>query len=158
MIDDIWSGPGSVTPTVLGTVVLYAGALTMVRIAGRRTLAQFSAFDVLVTIAIGSVVAGAALPESPRPLDGIVVVGTFLLLQTLLGALRQKSRHARRYLDFQPEAVVEQGEVSASTSLLGAQLTRAEIESRLRQEGINELRGVALVILEPTGKFSIWRG
>lgn len=158
MIDDIWSGPDSVAPTVVGTIALYAAVLVMVRIAGRRTLAQFSAFDVLVTIAIGSVVAGAALPESPRPLDGIVVVATLLLLQTLLGAVRQHSRHARRYLDFEPETLVEDGEVSTSTSPFGAQLTRGEIESRLRQEGIDDVTGVALVILEPTGKFSIWRG
>ncbi|HVM07218.1 MAG TPA: YetF domain-containing protein [Acidimicrobiales bacterium] len=156
MIDRLWSGPTAVLPTVVGTVVLFAAVLTMVRLAGRRTLAQISAFDVLVTIAIGSVVAGAALPPQPKALDGALVVGTLLALQTLVAAARQRSDRLQRVLDFAPERIVEDGELSLSRSLASAQLTRDEVEARLRQSGVRDLGEVSLVILEPGGKLSVF--
>ncbi len=55
---------------VLSTVAMYLSVLIGVRIAGRRTLAQLSAFDAVVTIALGSIGADppsrATRREPPR--------------------------------------------------------------------------------------------
>jgi uncharacterized membrane protein YcaP (DUF421 family) len=157
MIDRLWSGPDSVVPTVTGTIVLFAMALALVRLAGRRTLAQISAFDVLVTIAVGSVIASAVLPPQPKALDGAVVIATMLAFQALLGKVRQRSDRLQKVLDFSPERIVDDGKLRLTESLWSAQLTREEVEARLRQHGVRDLGEVSLVILEPSGKLSVFR-
>jgi uncharacterized membrane protein YcaP (DUF421 family) len=111
-----------------------------------------------VTIALGSLAAGAALPSDPALLDFVGVLLTFLAMQVLIGAIRQRSRSVRSLLDFRPLVIVRDGEVSLRTSLWSAQMTDDELESRLRREGVGELAGARVVVLEPTGKVSVTTG
>lgn len=148
------SDPQQLLAVVGGTAALYGAVLVLVRVAGRRTLAQISAYDALVTIALGSVVATAALPARASVIDAVVVIVTLLVLQTLLGWLRQRFPLVQRLTDFAPMPILRSGQSHLSTSPWSAQLTVDELASRLRQQGITDLSAVDLVVLEPDGKLS----
>ena len=81
----LWSGFEQTGDVAVRTVLAYVVALALVRLAGRRTLAQLSAFDIVVTIAAGTVVGSTALPSRPAVSDGVTVLATLMLLQVLLG-------------------------------------------------------------------------
>ncbi len=49
-------------------------ALLGVRLAGRRTLAQISAFDAIVTIAIGTLVSSTAVSSTRTYLEGVTAL------------------------------------------------------------------------------------
>ena len=151
----LWSDLDQFAGTVVRTAFIYVTTLLAVRIAGRRTLAQLSAFDVIVTIALGSLAASAALPSDPALLDFVGVLLTFLTMQVLIGALRQRFGSVRTILDFPPLVVVRDGEVSLRRAPWTAQITRDELESRLRQSGVGDLGAARIVVLEPTGKVSV---
>lgn len=151
----LWSDIDQFAGTVVRTAFVYVATLLAVRIAGRRTLAQLSAFDVIVTIALGSLAAGAALPSDPSLLDFVGVLLTFLAMQVVIGAFRQRFRPVRSILDFPPRVIAQDGDVSIRNSLWSAQITRDELESRLRQAGVGDLGAARVVVLEPTGKVSV---
>ena len=154
---DLFSSGTQSLDTAVRTLLVYVLALALVRLAGRRTLAQLSAFDVLVTIAAGTVVGSAALPSKPAVSDGVVVLVTLFLLQVLLAALRQRSAVARRVLDFQPRTVVRSGRFEPGRAPSTAQLTDADLAALLRRHGVSDLPQVRLAVLEPTGKLSVLR-
>lgn len=85
---------------------MYGPALLAIRLAGRRTVARFSAFDVVVTTALGSLIASTAVGRDPSYGQGVTAMITLLGLQVGVGALRQRSAAARRLLDFTPWVVV----------------------------------------------------
>ena len=143
---------------VAGTVAMYLSTLIAVRVAGRRTVAQLSAFDVIITIAIGSLLASACVSAYPSYAQAIVALVTLLLLQIVVAAARRRFSGLSRLLEFEPRVVVRDGSVDLDESLLGAQLTRGELESALRHQGVFDLGQVRLVVLEPTGKVSVSRG
>ena len=151
----LWSSWEQLAGTAVATAIVYVCAVAAVRIAGRRTLTQLSAYDVVVTIAIGSLVASTALPSDATVADGVVVLLTFLLLQVLTSAARQRSATVRRVLDFRPEVVVADGAVDLRSAPWTAQLTLSELESRLRQSGVGDLSQARLAVLEPTGKLTV---
>jgi hypothetical protein len=69
---DEWLGASwrTVGFVVVGTVATYLSTLVAIRLAGRRTVAQLSSFDIVVTVAIGSLVASTASSNDdvrPRP-------------------------------------------------------------------------------------------
>lgn len=142
---------------VAGTVAIYISTLVAVRIAGRRTVAQLSAFDLIITIAIGSLLASACVSADPSYSQYMAALITLLLLQVAVAALRRRVSILSRLLEFEPQVVVRDGTVDLDKSLLGAQLTRAELESALRHQGVFDLGQVRLVVLEPTGKVSVSR-
>ncbi len=140
-----------------GTAAMYASTVVAVRVAGRRTLAQLSAFDVVVTIAIGSLLASTAVSRDASYAQGLTALVTLLVLQVVVAAARRRFGLLARVLDFEPRVIVENGKVHLDESPLGAQLTRGELKTALRQHGIFDDVGFRVVILEPTGQFSVQR-
>ncbi len=153
----LWSSWQDAADTGVRTLVVYCLALVLARAAGRRTLAQLSAFDIVVTIAAGTVVGSTALPKDPSVSDGLTVLVVLFALQVALGAARQRSAWVRSVLDFAPRRVVVDGEASLLRSPGSAQLTRTDLEAQLRRQGVTDLSHVRLAILEPTGKLSVLR-
>lgn len=147
-----WSTLGWV---VASTAAMYAITVAAVRVAGRRTVAQLSAFDAVVTIALGSIVAGTVLSPQPRLTQGVAAVLTLLTLQVLVAWTRQRVGPLRRYLEFEPELVVRDGTLELPSGLLSSQLTDEELGSRLRRQGVFDISDLAAVVLEPDGRISI---
>ncbi len=86
----LWSSLGDVAGTAVRTAAVYLLMLVAVRVAGRRTVSQMSAFDAIVTVALGSLAASSALPSNPALSDVAAALLTFLGLQVLIGAMRQR--------------------------------------------------------------------
>ena len=154
---DEWLGAswGTVGFVVLGTVATYVSTLAAIRLAGRRTVAELSAFDVVVTVAIGSLVASTAASDDPGYAQGVTALVTLLVLQVVIAALRQRSATLRRLLDFKPETVVDGGRVHLPSGPLSSQMTWDELQSKLRERGVFDLDDVILVVVEPTGELSV---
>ncbi|MBW3668213.1 MAG: DUF421 domain-containing protein [Actinobacteria bacterium] len=140
---------------VVSTVAVYCSALVAVRLAGRRTVAQLSAFDVVVTIALGSLIASTAVSRDPSYVQGTTAIVTLLALQVAAAALRQRFARMRRLLDFPPCVVARDGELALPTTPLGPQLTAGEVLSALRAQGVHSLDDVRLVVVEPDGRVSV---
>ena len=152
-----WLGtaPSTAAWVALGTVLIYLSALLAVRLAGRRTVAQMSAFDYVVSIALGSVIATTAVSDETPYLNGLVAIVVLLLLQIFLGALRKKSDFVRRATGFEPEVMYEKGEFDLPSSPLSAQPTLEEVKSKVRQTGLTDWSKVDRIILEPDGNVSV---
>lgn len=147
-----WADVGWV---VASTVAFYVTTFAAVRIAGRRTLTQLSAFDVLVTIALGSLLATTVVSDDPSYARGAAALLTLLGLQVGFAWLRMKIPVLRRVLEFPPEELLaEDGSLDLPSSPLSAQLTEEEVMTALRQAGIFDRSQVSVIILEPTGKLS----
>lgn len=153
----LWSSWGSVAGTAVGTAILYAIYILTIRLAGRRTLAQLSAHDIIVTVALGSLLAGTALPSPSAIADGVAVLVTLLVMQVLLAALRQRSSTMQEVLDFPPRVLVRDGVVDLRRSPFTEQLSEPELAAKLRQLGVTDLQGLRFVVLEPTGDLSVVR-
>ena len=74
---------GDGSPVVVG----YAGLIVILRITGKRTLAKMNAFDLVVTVSLGSVLAAAVLDENVSLAEAIaafVVLVNVVLYRVLL--------------------------------------------------------------------------
>jgi uncharacterized membrane protein YcaP (DUF421 family) len=147
-----WAAVGFV---VASTVATYLTVLVAVRLAGRRTVAQLSAFDLIVTVALGTLLASTIVSPDPSYVQASVGIATLLTLQVVVAALRRRSGFLRRVLEFEPEVVLRDGRLQLPSSLLSSQLSEGELRSRLREVGVFDLADVALVVLEPTGRISV---
>jgi uncharacterized membrane protein YcaP (DUF421 family) len=120
-------------------------------------VAQLSAFDIVVTIALGSLIASTAASRDPSYLEGSTAIATLLTLQVAAAALRQRFKPVRRLLDFSPWVVVRDGEVRLPVTPFGPQMTPDELFSKLREMDVSDLQTVRLVVIEPTGGVSVVR-
>jgi uncharacterized membrane protein YcaP (DUF421 family) len=138
-----------------GTLAIYASTVVAVRLAGRRTVAQMSAYDAVVTIALGSVLATTAVSSEVSYAVGITAIATLLVLQVGLAFVRRRFPRLRHLLEFAPEVVVEDGAVHLPTGPSTSQMTLDELRSQLRKQGVVDESTPALVLLEPDGRISV---
>lgn len=152
---NLWSNWAQVGGSVVRAVVIYVVAVVAVRIAGRRTLAQMSAFDIVVTIALGTLVASSALPSRPAVVDGVAVLLTLLGLQVSIATLRQRFPGVQRVTDYSLEVLLRDGKVQLHRGPFTAQVTHRDLEGKLRQHGMIDIDQLRLVILETGGQISV---
>lgn len=74
MPDMIFQNWGGIGRTLLVGVLAYVALILLLRLSGKRTLAKLNAFDLVVTVAIGSTLATILLSESVALAEGVVAL------------------------------------------------------------------------------------
>lgn len=74
------------------TPLVYLAAVALLRVSGKRSLAKLNAFDLIVTVALGSVLAGTVTSSSTALLTGVTGFGLLLLLQIVVSWLTSRRR------------------------------------------------------------------
>jgi uncharacterized membrane protein YcaP (DUF421 family) len=147
-----WLVAGSV---IIATVAIYLTVIVLVRVAGQRSLANMSAFDLGCVAALGAVIGRTMLLATPTLLSGVIVVVTLFVLQALLRALRRNPAVDRW---FHPMPVVlMDGAAMLPDNLRRAHVSADDLRQALRLAGITRLDQLAYVVLERNGQISVLR-
>src|SRR5262245_44035934 len=77
--------------TIVRACAIYGFLLLAFRLAGKRTLAQMTSFDLVLVMVIGDVTQGALVGQDERLGTVVVVIGTFIVLDVVLGWFKSKS-------------------------------------------------------------------
>ena len=147
---------GIVRTLVVGTLA-YAFLVLALRGAGKRTLAKLNAFDLVVTVAFGSVLASILLSEGVALAEGATALLLLIALQYAVASLSVRSRGFAKLVRSEPTLLLRKGE-PLEGALHRARVTHAELETVARSAGHGSLEGLEAVILESDGSFSVLPG
>lgn len=132
--------------------------VAIVRLIGVRALSKMTAFDFVITLASGSLLATAGTASEPAAfLQAVAALTTLLCLQYLLAWSRSHVRPFRRLVDNRPLLVVRDGEIDPD-GLRRSRMTPDDVRSKVRQAGIADMADVSALIVEATGDVSIVAG
>jgi uncharacterized membrane protein YcaP (DUF421 family) len=134
----------------------YVTVVVVLRLSGRRTLAKLNAFDLVVTVALGSTLATILLSADVSWAEGAVALALLALLQFVVAWATSRLPGGRSVVTARPALVLRRGEVLA-TALRGQRLTQAEVRQAVRASGAGDLTAVAAVVLESDGTLSVVR-
>ena len=138
------------------TAVMYLYALVFARFVGKRAVGQISPFEFILIIVISSA-AGDPMFYRHVPLThGILVLTVVLLLHRAMSFVTIRSERGEDVLEGEPLLVVEDGAVIASALGAGT-LSRRELMSLLRQQGIEDVGEVDKAFFEPGGQLSLFQ-
>ncbi len=154
MFFDSWAGLGRVL--VVG-VLAYASLILLLRISGKRTLTKMNAFDLVVTVALGSTLATVLLSKSVALAEGVLALGLLILLQYAITWASVRSPRFQAIIKAQPTLLVYRGEFLPG-ALKQQRVTQEEVMAVLRAQGRKRLDGVMAVVLETDGSFSVVPG
>jgi uncharacterized membrane protein YcaP (DUF421 family) len=149
-----FDGWDSILRTIIVGVFAYAGLVILVRVSGKRTLAKMNAFDLIVTVALGSTLATILLSRDTALLTGITAFVTLIVLQYAIAWLSVRSAFVRQLAKSEPRLLVRNGEL-LEKAMREERVTREEVLSAIRQNGRAELSQVHALILETDGTFSV---
>ncbi len=148
---DSWA---DVLRTVVIGVLAYAAIVLLLRVSGNRTLAKLNAFDLIVTVALGSVLATLLLNDSVALVRGLVAFGLLVGLQFLVAALSVRVRWVCRLVKAEPVLLLHRGRF-LEDAMRRQRVTHGDVLAALRTSGAAAPGAVAAVVMEADGSMSV---
>lgn len=153
MFFNTWQGLGRVI--VVG-VLAYASLVIFLRFSGKRTLSTMNAFDLVVTISLGSTLATTLLSKDVALAEGLLALSLLISLQFTVAWLSVRFPTIQHLVKSESTLLFHQGQMLQS-ALLSQRVTPEEVRAAIRNQGISQMSEVEAVILETDGSFSILR-
>lgn len=151
MMFDSWSGLGRV---VLVGALAYVALVAILRISGKRTLTKLNAFDLVVTVALGSTLATVLLSKDVALVEGVMAMALLVFLQYSITWASVRVPSIKRLIKSEPTLLVHRG-AFLDGALQAQRVTRQEVLSVLRGEGLSSVEKADAVVLETDGSFSV---
>ncbi|MCC5890314.1 MAG: DUF421 domain-containing protein [Alkalibacterium sp.] len=138
---------------VLGTFSYFLIVLVL-RLSGKRTLSKMNAFDFIVTVALGSVLANIIVNHETLFWEGIVAFCLLVFLQYLSTWLSARSSKFQSLLKSQPSLIYYDNQYDEKI-MKQERITKAEVIQAVRKDGYVALDDIAAVILESDGTLTV---
>jgi uncharacterized membrane protein YcaP (DUF421 family) len=151
MLFDSWAGLGRVL--LVGTLA-YVALVLLLRISGKRTLSKLNAFDLVVTVALGSTLATVLLSKSVALAEGALALALLISLQYAIAWLSVRSPRLEGMIKAEPTLLLHRGRF-LEQAMRAERITREEILAALRASGAAEPQAIAAVVLETDGSLSV---
>jgi uncharacterized membrane protein YcaP (DUF421 family) len=135
----------------------YVALVFTLRISGKRTLTKLNAFDFVVTVALGSTLATVLLSKDVSLAEGVVALALLVFLQYVISWGSVRLPWFSRIVKSEPTLLVHRGEFLEG-AMREQRVTRGEVLSILRKDGITAVSHAAAVVLETDGSFSVITG
>ena len=141
---------------VLRAGAVYAFLLVILRVAGKRELAQMTSFDLILLLVISNAVQNSINAGDDSLTGGLVSAVTLVAVNWLVAWATWRWRSVEKLVEGKPVRVVTDGKVHVG-ALRRELLTLSELRSALRKQGIARIGDCSRVTLEPDGTLSVVR-
>ena len=138
---------------VFRAVVVYAVVLVMVRVSGKRTVGQFTPFDLLVVVFLGTAVQNSLIGSDTSLLGGLILAATLLALNWGVGKLSARSRRFDRLVEGRPVVLVRHGTLYRE-ELQRQSVSEQDFALARRAAGFATLDEVDMAVLETSGEIT----
>jgi uncharacterized membrane protein YcaP (DUF421 family) len=141
---------------VLRSAAVFVFLWFLMRVIGKKELAEISAFELVLLVVIGDLVQQGVTQEDMSVTGAILATGTIALLVVSMSYASFRWRRADRVVEGVPVVIVSDGRMVTESMRL-ERLTEDEVVSAAREQGIGDVADVRFGVLEPDGKFSFVR-
>ena len=132
----------------------YVALVVMLRVSGKRTLSKLNAFDLVVTVALGSILATVTLSKSVPLAEGAAALALLIFLQFAITWLSVRFSVINHLVKSEPTLVARDGEFLRQ-AMQSQRLTEDEVRAAVRASGNEGLDAISSVILETDGSLSV---
>lgn len=150
---DSWSSLGRV---LVVTPLAYCALVAILRVSGARTLSKLNAFDLVVTVALGSTLATVLLNADVSLAEGVLALAMLVALQFVVGWSSNRWRSVERVVKSEPVLLYREGFLHGP--MRRARMTEDEVRQAARASGTASLDDVGAVVLETDGSLSVLPG
>lgn len=145
----------SVPIVILSAIVVYLAFVVIARIFGARSFTTTTTSDAVFVIMLGAVAGRGILGLEPTPATALVALVSLFSLELLFQGVR-KTHLAHRLTHTAPVVVFAEG-APVEEACTRTRTDTDDLVSAMRSAGIVNFSEVQLIILEPSGGYSIIR-
>ena len=141
---------------VFRAAVVFVLLHVVVRLVGRRELAEMEPFDIVLLVVVGDLIQQGVTQSDYSLTGAALAVSTMALLTVAFSYLAFRFRRLRPLLEGEPIVVLIDGQ-PIERNLRRHRITIEELRSEARLQQIGSLADVRWAVLEPNGRLSFIR-
>jgi uncharacterized membrane protein YcaP (DUF421 family) len=155
----VWSDlviPGvPVIEKIIRPLIVYFALVVLLRLFGKRELAQLNPFDLIVLLTISNTVQNAIIGNDNSLTGGLIGAAALMLVNFVMVRFLYHHEHLDRIVEGKATMLIENGQVLKDN--LDAELvTIAELEAAAHRQGFDSLDAVQRAILQPGGTLAFY--
>lgn len=140
--------------TVIRATAIYASLLVILRLSGRRTLAQLTPFDFVLLLIVAETTQQALLARDFSISNSVILILTLFSIDIALSFIKKSNPVVQSLLDGSPTVLISNGERNFH-AIKRARIELSDIlEAAREQHGLERLDQVKSAVLEPGGRIS----
>ena len=140
---------------IVRATVVYLVLLTMVRLTGKRTVGQFTPFDLVVVLLLSESVSGSINAQDDSLVGGLIGAATLLGLNVIIAFVSTRSKQFDSLVESNPVLVGRDG-VLYDDVLKRERVPRSDVEKAMREADCN-IDDMRMVILEADGNINVMK-
>jgi uncharacterized membrane protein YcaP (DUF421 family) len=154
-LSHILAGPGlPIAEKILRPVIVYVALVVLLRIFGKRELAQLNPFDLVVLLSLSNTVQNAIIGEDNSVSGGLVGALALLSINYVVVRFMFKHRRIDQLLEGTPTTLIMNGEICRE-GLARELLTVSELQTVAHRQGFSNIEDIEKCVLEPGGSLYI---
>jgi uncharacterized membrane protein YcaP (DUF421 family) len=139
---------------VIVGVISYVALILLLRASGKRTLSRMNAYDMVITMALGSILAKVLLTADQSISESITAMFVLIGLQYSVSVAMCHWRLLRHFLSAKPAVLFHEGAFTKST-MRRERVDKDEVQAAIHAKGIADIAMVEAVILGTNGDLSV---
>lgn len=152
--DHMFQLPLPILEKLVRPVLVYLVLVLLLRLFGKRELAQLNPFDLVVLLSLSNTVQNAIIGEDNSVTGGVIGAFSLLAINWLVARTLFRSPKLTRMLEGRATVLVSDGKIDRQ-AMQRESLTDADLLSVLHKQGFTHLHEAKRVELEPSGTFFV---
>ena len=150
MSHDLFTIGIPVAEKIIRTVAVYIAIALLLRLAGKRDLAELNTFDLVVMLLLSNVVQNALIGNDNSLLGGLISAAVLVGVNAIAVRAAASRPGLARVFEGSETVLVDDGEF-ARTALRHEGLREGDVEVALRRQGATDVTEVQRAVLAPGG-------
>jgi uncharacterized membrane protein YcaP (DUF421 family) len=152
LFDHMFQLPLPIVEKLARPVIVYLVLVLLLRLFGKRELAQLNPFDLVVLLSLSNTVQNAIIGDDNSVTGGVIGAFGLLAINWLVVRVLFRSPSLTRALEGRSDVLVRNGQIDAK-KLARESLTKEELVEVVHKQGFESVDQVRLCQLEPNGTF-----
>lgn len=154
MSHEMFSIPIPILEKIIRPIIVYFALIILLRIFGKRELAQLNPFDLVVLLSLSNTVQNAIIGNDNSVSGGVIGAATLLTINWLVVRVLYSSPRLSRTMGGVERTLITNGQVD-KYALKKELLSNEELLAVLHRQGFETFEEVSRCVLEPNGSFYI---
>ena len=127
----------SLLEKTIRTVGIYVAIAVLLRVAGKRDLAQLNTFDLVVMLLLSNVVQNAVIGDDLSIVGGVYGAALLVAINAVVVRIASVNRTVERVFEGTPTVLIEDGRY-VEKALRHEGLRRADVDAAIRKQGASD--------------------
>lgn len=139
---------------IIRPILVYGGLIILLRIFGKRELAQLNPLDLIVILLLSNTVQNAIIGNDTSLVGGIVGAVVLLGVNSFFAHVKFRSERLETVIEGKPLKVIEHGKLD-KTQLARELLTESDLDIIAHENGLEDRHDIDRLVIDTNGTFLV---